>query len=197
MLILAGISIATLSGNNGLITKTIEAKEKTEEAEDIEKIKLEMLEAQIGENGYQEIEATTFQEALNSQFEGRNLQLTDNGDGSFIINIDNGNKMYYTDSNGLIINNQNVVKIATSDELKVFRDNVNSGNTYEGWYIYLAKDITLNIDEEWEPIGIYREDSTNPDDKINIPFKGIFDGKFHTISGVHTNSSKKIEDYLV
>lgn len=191
MLILAGISIATLSGNNGLITKTIEAKEKTEEAEDIEKIKLAMLEAQIGENGYQEIEATTFQEALNSQFEGRNLQLTDNGDGSFIINIDNGNKMYYTDSNGLIINNQNVVKIATSDELKVFRDNVNSGNTYEGWYIYLAKDITLNIDEEWEPIGIYREDSTNPDDKTNIPFKGIFDGKFHTISGVHTNSSKK------
>ena len=66
MLILAGISIATLSGNNGLITKTIEAKEKTEEAEDIEKIKLAMLEAQIGENGYQEIEATTFQEALNS-----------------------------------------------------------------------------------------------------------------------------------
>ena len=40
LLILAGVSIAMLTGKNGLITKAISAKEKTEQAETDEKDKL-------------------------------------------------------------------------------------------------------------------------------------------------------------
>ena len=152
LLILAGVTIATLTGDNGILTRAQEAKNKTEEASDIEKIRLAISEAQIGDSGYQELDATKFQQALNSQFEGTNLQLS---------------------------------------ELKAFRDDVNSGNTYEGWYVYLTNDITLDVNEEWEPIGIYQEDSTNPDDETNIPFEGIFDGRFNTVSGIYTNSSLK------
>lgn len=191
LLILAGVSIAMLAGENGIITQAQNAKNKTEEAEDKEKIGLAMSEAQIGENEYQKLDEKNFKKALENQFEGRNLQLSDNGDGSFLINLDDMNKMYYADSNGQIISDKNMVRISTTEELNEFRNNVNNGNTYNGWYIYLANDITLDTNEEWEPIGIYQEDSTNPNDEGNIPFNGIFDGHFHTISGMHTNSSLK------
>ena len=51
LLILASVSVATLVGENGIITKAREAKEKTERAEIIEKVKIDILEAQIGSNG--------------------------------------------------------------------------------------------------------------------------------------------------
>ena len=189
LLILAGVTIATLTGDNGILTRTQEAKNETEQAGDVEKIGLAILEAQIGENEYQKLDATNFQEALNNQFEGENLQLIDNGDGSFIINLDNMSKKYYTDSTGQIISNENILEISTKEELKAFRDDVNKGNTYEGWYVYLANDITIN--EEWNPIGKYDATSSNPDDSINRFFSGIFDGGFHKIYNLNINSIEK------
>ena len=196
MLILAGIAIASLTGDNGLFKRAQQARQETEEAQDMEKIRLAVLEAQIGDNGYQEIDATTFQEALNSQFEGRDLQVTDNKDGSFTVNLDNMSKMYYVDSNGEIINNENMLAIGTADELKAFRDDVNSGNSYEGKYVYLTDNITLDIDEEWEPIGYYdqaTEDSKKPDTDSNRPFRGVFDGKGFTIDNVYINTSNNVQ----
>ena len=193
LLILAGVSIATLTGENGILTRAQEAKTKTEEAEDIEKIRLAMSEAQIGENRYQELDATNFQEALNSQFEGRNIQLSDNGDGSYTISLDNNSKMFYADSDGQIISNENMIEIGTAEELKAFRDEVNSGNTYEGKYVYLTNDISLDINEEWTPIGIYLNDVTTPDDERNKPFKGIFDGGNYEINGIYINTTNKVQ----
>ena len=191
LLILAGVTIATLTGENGILTRANDAKEKTEEAEDIEKIKLAITEAQIGDNGYQEIDTTTFQQTLNSQFERRNLQLTDNEDGSFTISLDNGNKMYYANSDGQIINNENMLAISTAEELKAFRDDVNSGNTYEGKYVYLTDNITLDINEEWEPIGL--RITNNNDDAENKPFKGIFNGNNHEINGIYINTENEAQ----
>ena len=48
LLILAGVSIATLMGENGLLTRASEARKKTEEAEEKEREKLELLEKEIG-----------------------------------------------------------------------------------------------------------------------------------------------------
>ena len=86
LLILAGVTIATLTGNNGIITRANQAKEETEEAEDIEKIRLAISEAQIGENSYQKINQNNLQEAINSQFKGRDVVVSDNGDGTFTVN---------------------------------------------------------------------------------------------------------------
>ena len=173
----------------------MEAREKTEEATDKEKIILAISEAQIGDNGYQKLDETNFQEALKKQFEGRKLQLTDNGDGSFIINLDNMSKKYYVDSNCQIISNENIVSISTADELKAFRDDVNSGNSYEGKYVYLTSDITLDSSEEWEPIGYYvrTTDEKNPDTTTNKPFKGIFDGGNYTINGINITTNKSYQ----
>lgn len=193
LLILAGVTIATLTGNNGILTRASESKEKTEEAGDMEKIGLAISAAQIGENGYQKLNETNFKEALENEFAGRNLQLTNNEDGSYIIDLDNMNKTYYVDMDGQIISNKNILKISTLEDLKTFRNNVNSGNTYEGWYIFLTNDITLNENEQWEPIGLYINEATSPDDSRNTYFSGIFDGKNHYIKGVNINTTNKVQ----
>jgi len=62
-------------------------------------------------------------------------------------------------------------QIKSLKDLKWFRDDVNSGNTYQGKYIVLTDDIDLE-DEDWTPIG--KGDG----------FKGTFDGKGKTISNL-------------
>ena len=177
LLILAGVSISMLSGEDGIINQAQNASKETSEAENIEKIRLAISEAQIGEEGYQKLDETNFKEALENQFKGQNVQLADSKDGSFTINLENISKIYYVDSDGQIIANENILKIGTEEELKAFRDDVNNGNTYEGKYVYLTNDITINENEQWEPIGLYVNEATSPEDNRNKCFSGIFDGK--------------------
>ena len=193
LLILAGVSIATLTGENGILARAQEAKNKTEEEEDTEKIRLAMSEAQIGEGGHQELDKTNFEKALNSQFEGRNMQLSDNGDGSYTISLDNNSKMFYADSDGQIISNENMIEISTAEELKAFRDDVNAGNTYEGKYVKLTSNITLDSSEQWEPIGLYLMENSTPADESNRPFSGIFDGSGYEIDGLYINTTDKVQ----
>ena len=193
LLILAGVTITTLTGDNGILIRTQEAKNKTEEAEDIEKIRLAISEAQIGDNGYQKLDMTNFQEALNNQFKGRNVQLSDNGSGNFTISLDNIAGKYYVDSSGKIIPKEDMIKIGTAEELKAFRDDVNNGNTYEEKYVYLTSNILLDSGEEWEPIGVYLNDASTPDDERNIAFKGTFNGNGYEINGIKINSNEKVK----
>lgn len=193
LLILAGVTIVALSGDNGILTRAQDAKDKTEEAEDIEKIRLAISEAQIGDNGYQKLDMTNFQEALNNQFKGRNVQLSDNGSGNFTISLDNIAGKYYVDSSGKIIPKEDMIKIGTAEELKAFRDDVNNGNTYEEKYVYLTSNILLDSGEEWEPIGVYLNDASTPDDERNIAFKGTFNGNGYEINGIKINSNEKVK----
>ncbi len=62
--------------------------------------------------------------------------------------------------------------INSLEELKIFRNNVNAGETYKGKIVKLTADIDLN-NEEWKPIG----NSSNK-------FCGTFDGDNHTISNL-------------
>ena len=192
MLILAGVTIATLTGDNGILTRAQEAKTKTDEASDIEKIRLAISEAQIGENGYQELDANNLQKAIDSQFGGRDAVVSDNEDRSFLVNMNDTQRMYYIGENGEIIDQSKMLKISTGDELKAFRDDVNNGNTYEGKYVYLTNDIILDINEEWIPIGLYPSISNGvTDSENNKPFKGIFDGKGFEIDGIYINTTER------
>ncbi len=51
LLILAGVAIATLTGDNGVLTKAVSAKEKTERAEVIENAKLDIIGIQSDKDG--------------------------------------------------------------------------------------------------------------------------------------------------
>ena len=68
LLILASVSIATLVGENGIITRAREAKENTEIAEVIERVQTDILGVQIGNNG--NITNEQLKEILERYFDG-------------------------------------------------------------------------------------------------------------------------------
>ena len=177
-----------MTGDNGILTQANEAKEKIEQVEDIEKIKLAISEVQIGENGYQEIDENNLQEELDNQFNGRDVVVSDNRDGSFTISLD---KNLYKIENNQVSELQADLYIDNGEDLKNFRDEVNNGNTFDGKYIVLTNDILLGKDEEWIPIGVYDSSSTNPVDEINKPFKGIFDGNGHKIDNIYIDGNNR------
>lgn len=133
-----------------------------------------------------EITKKNLEDAIKQQFgNNKNFSITDNGDGSFLVSMNDTQRMYYIDETGKIIDK--ILKISTADELKSFRDDVNSGNTYEGWYIYLVNDINLDSSEEWKTIGKYS--GTNPEESIE--FQGVFDGAGYNISGLNINNANQ------
>ena len=94
LLILAGVSIVTLAGDNGLLTRTTTAKQKTEEAGVIENIRLAYQSAKIGE--YAENGKTfnqLFLEDLQKTYSGASLNSSGNE-----VTIDG--VIYEIDSNG-------------------------------------------------------------------------------------------------
>lgn len=178
----------------GILTRASEAKEKTEEAQEKEGLELAVTSSQMEDVNTLEITEEKLSNAIKQQFgNNKDFSITDNGDGSFLVNMNDTQRIYYIDETGEIIDQSKILKISTADELKAFRDNVNSGNTYEGWYVYLANDITLDSSEEWEPIGLYPNDSPTPDSVNNKPFSGIFDGCNHKIDGIYINTTNKVQ----
>lgn len=69
------------------------------------------------------------------------------------------------------------VTITTVDELKAFRNAVNSGTSYQYQNIYLKANLNLN-DEAWTPIG-----------DADHPFRGNFEGWGHKISHLKVEGS--------
>ena len=86
----------------GIIRRTVEAKEKTEETEDIEKIRLAVLEAQIADDGYQELNLNNLQEAIDNQFGENKASVIDNGNSTFSISVSNNQKIYSINANGTV-----------------------------------------------------------------------------------------------
>lgn len=77
---------------------------------------------------------------------------------------------------------ETVVEIGTVDQLKAFRDAVNSGNQYAGKTVKLTADLDLSGEANWKPIG----------NLVAYPgqsFNGIFDGDGHTISNLTVNDN--------
>ena len=190
LLILAGVAISLTVGDNGLFRRAENSADTWQEASEREAIELAVAGMQIGSMQETGMTKTELENSLKEQF-GDEASVEDNEDESFLVTI--GENQYYLGEDGKIIDSSNMVEISTAEELKVFRDDVNSGNTYEGWYVYLANDITLDINEEWEPIGLYLMENSSPDDETNTPFSGIFDGKEHEINGIYINTTNKAQ----
>ena len=101
LLILAAVSIATLTGENGILTRAQDAKEETEVAEEKEAIQLAYAGAVAEKRGTGDITA----DDLNREFgtNGTNATAVDNGDGTITVTFDPpSNRVYTIDSNGNI-----------------------------------------------------------------------------------------------
>lgn len=197
LLILAGVSISMLTGNNGIITQAQNAKKSTEKVSEEEKIQLSVIGSRTKNNGYSDIlDETSFKNELNKQFGNQELDVRANKDGSFIVTVVDTKRKYYINDDLTIINSDNIIEIGTKIELENFRDDVNSGNTYENKVVLLTSDITLDSSIEWEPIGYYPMESSTPYDKNNKPFKGIFDGCGHEINNMYINTTNKCQGFF-
>ena len=93
LLILAGVSISMLTGENGIITQAQDAKEKTDIAEEREKVELAATGART-KNDYGEIIEANLEEELNQVIGERDKDYTLTKDGDLFT-------VTYTDSNRL------------------------------------------------------------------------------------------------
>ena len=192
LLILAGVSIAMLTGENGILTQATNARDKTDKATEEEKIQMAVMGSSVDNNGYVDIlDETSFRQELANQFGNQSLDVVANGDGSFIITVEDTQRKYYINDDKTVINSDNIIEISTEQQLKDFRDDVNAGNSYEGKAVLLTSDITLS--GNWTPIGTYSEETEDNhylDVEVNKPFKGIFDGCNNTINNLQINSTE-------
>ena len=76
LLILAGITIASLSGDNGILTRAKEARDKTQISSIIESAKMDILEEQVKNDG--EITESELQKVFSKYFENIPADLPDN-----------------------------------------------------------------------------------------------------------------------
>ena len=67
LLILAGVTIAALSGDNGILKRATEAKEKTEIGQEKEVVELATTSVQMGEE-YQSLSQENLQKELDKQY---------------------------------------------------------------------------------------------------------------------------------
>ena len=101
LLILAGVTVATLTGDNGILTKVTEAKNKNEEAEEKEKVELSAVGALAKDNGG-EIKEGYLDEELASHFGERGTDYELEGSGPYTVTILESGRRYVIDADGTI-----------------------------------------------------------------------------------------------
>lgn len=108
LLILAGITISLVIGQNGIIGKASRSQEKQIEATEIEKIKMAVLDKQMNNSLQTPI---TLQDAIDKEFGVGNTIIVENliGNGDFITIIESNNTYK-------VENNSNITKVTDSED---------------------------------------------------------------------------------
>ena len=101
LLILAGVTIATLMGDNGILTKATESKDKTEEGEEEEKVKLSAMGALAKDNGG-EIKEQYLDEELANNFGEKGTDYNLEGSGPFTVTIIESGRSYIINADGTV-----------------------------------------------------------------------------------------------
>ena len=151
LLILAGVSISMLGGENGIITQAIEAKEENEIAEEKENVQLAVTAAK-GNTNWGEITEENLKKELDKivgdtgkNDEDKKTEITSNLDGTFNVLFKETGRNYYVDNDGKIIFEEPIdyPTLATEttsanygDYVKYNIDYDNDGNTNDDWRIF-------------------------------------------------------------
>ena len=182
LLILAGVSIAMLTGENGILSQAENAKERNQEGEEKERIQLAINEAQLGNNGYQKLTEENLQKEIDEQFGEEVVRVYANERNAFSFIFQDKETNYRLEKDGKLNKIDIALKINNKEELRNFMNEVNNGNTFEKQYVYLMENIDL-AGETWDVIGSYT-------DTTNKAFAGIFEGNNRTINGLNINKNQ-------
>ena len=208
LLILAGITISSLTGENGLISKVQKVKEESENAETYQNEIINEYEEEIEKyiNG-EKYKVASYRIIGYNQANGKlklSVKIGDNEEIEYEV-IDGEENIYIVDENGqqekYIIQTKGFTKndrstIENGKDLEELSIIVNMGNTLENKTIEVTKDIDLkNI--------CYEVDGTETNDKSWVPigtetntFQGTFEGNNHKIENLYIDSRGKTNQAL-
>ncbi len=181
LLILAGVSISLVVGENGIIGRAQSASEKTKLGDRSERANLEKMTELIDEtvSGVKNVE----------QVKDKNPgKLEENGSEKIINSIED--LVYFANSvtNGTTYEGE-TIKLGLSLDFNSSKSYVDPYRTDYGKYGYNGELKTLlTSGEGFKPIGV----TTNENGYVNKSFKGIFNGNEKIIKNLYIN--KKVED---
>ena len=186
LLILAGITISALTGDNGILAQAAKAKEETEKAKTNEQTDLAKMEDLINEsvNGSEVEQVTDTAPGV--------LERNDTETNTYTINsIEDLVFFSYDVNNGNTYEGQ-TIKLGLSLDFDSSKSYVDAYRTDYGKYGYNgALKTLLTSGEGFKPIGTYLNSNTSINDETNTPFMGTFDGNNHEINGLRIVSSEK------
>ena len=135
LLILAGISIATLNGDSGIIKKSKEAKEQTEISEEKEVVNRAIVQA-IGNNKKGDLIESKLQEQLDKIASSGKTEVTDTGE-EFEVVFMNSNRYYNVDKDGNIVEEGKIVIDKSPGDITKDENgnDIKEGQPYEIWCI--------------------------------------------------------------
>ena len=167
LIILAGISISLVLGNNGIITKSKDAKEKTLSSREEESAKLTFTEVQMELAQGNNVNSDNFQTMIDNSFGAGNATGAVGGE-IYIITVNSTGNNYSMDSSGNISTleelpidlNPGILEgsgttsdpyvINSIEDLVALSYDVNTGaNLYEGKLVTLGRDLDFNEDSSY------------------------------------------------
>ena len=186
LLILAGITISTITGDDGTIVNASKAKFRTEIKDIEEKIELE----EINHNNGEDFQFGTLKDLIGREDAYNEILYMEDGKLVYIEDKVSDKQAKWLEKMGISAK-QNIIPIYTGEQFKkigtgeAIKIEEAGGEIYQfniDSHYVLQNDINLNCSEEnqWVPIGT----SSNP-------FKGMLDGKDYTISGIYINSKEE------
>ena len=185
LLILAGITINTLSSDNGAIINASKAKFRTEIRDIEEKIELE----EINHNNGEDFQFGTLKDLIGREDTYNEILYMEDGKLVYIEDKVSEKQAEWLEEMDIQAK-QNIIPIYTGEQFKKIGTGEEVTIEEAGGEIYqfnidshyaLQNDINLNCSEEnqWTPIGT----SSNP-------FKGIVDGKNYKIKGIYMDGGE-------
>ena len=137
LLILAGITISAITGDNGIIGNAGQAKEETEIANEKEIVEKATVQA-MGDNKYGNIEESELQSELDKETGEGKTETTDIGDEFEVVFIDS-NRYYVVDKDGNVGEAQEIIKDKNPGDITVGKDGEaldgSEEHPYEIWCI--------------------------------------------------------------
>ena len=185
LLILAGITINAVTGDNGAIVNASKAKFRTEIRDIEEKIELE----EINHNNGEDFQFGTLKDLIGREDAYNEILYIEGGNLVYLENKVSEKQAEWLEEMGInakqniipIYTGEQFKKIGTGEEIQIEEA---GGETYQfniDSHYVLQNDININCSEEnqWMPIC------------ISGAFKGILDGKNYRIKGIYINSEEQ------
>ena len=142
LLILTGITIATITGNNGIIKNANEAKEQTEIAEEKEIVDRAIIQA-MGHNKRGNLVEDELQEQLDKITDSGKTEVSDNGEEFEVVFVDS-DRYYTVDRDGNIEGAYEIIEDKHPGNITVGKDGENlDGSEEQPYEIWCIEDLVF------------------------------------------------------